>query len=41
MVKKDEIVPVSGWLPEPPEFLKLAPWIVGKGSKQAKGKGDK
>jgi ABC-type branched-subunit amino acid transport system substrate-binding protein len=36
-VEKGEIVPVSGWLPEPPEFLKMAPWIVGKGSKQAKG----
>jgi len=30
-VKNGEVVPVSDWLPEPPEFLARAPWILGKG----------
>lgn len=40
-VKNGQIVPASDWLPEPPEFLKLAPWIIGKGSEAPKASGSK
>jgi len=29
-VRQGKIVPVSDWLPEPEEFLRRAPWIIGK-----------
>ena len=29
-VKKGKVTGVSDWIPEPPEFLKRAPWIIGK-----------
>ncbi len=40
-VKNGEIVPASDWIPEPPAFLKLAPWIVGKASKSEQRSGTK
>jgi len=40
-VKDGQVVPASDWIPEPPEFLKLAPWIVGKGEEPKPGSSSK
>lgn len=29
-VKNDKVIAVSDWVPEPAEFLKRAPWVIGK-----------